>query len=58
MDDEEVKSKAKAAVTWCKHASDHENGSGGKPWTYMLIPHDVITGNMTVSGLSATFTVK
>lgn len=58
-DDEEVKSKTKAAVTWCKHASDdHENGNGGKPWTYLLIPHDAVAGNMTMSGLVATFTVK
>jgi type III restriction enzyme len=25
---------------------------GGKPWKYVLIPHDVIKENMTLKGLS------
>jgi type III restriction enzyme len=32
-------------------ASQHAAGSGGKPWKYLLIPHDVISENMTLAGL-------
>ena len=43
MDDEVVHAKARAAVEWCGHATDHELAHGGKPWSYVLIPHDAIT---------------
>ena len=33
--------KRDAAVKWCKQASDHAATYGGKPWEYLLIPHDV-----------------
>jgi type III restriction enzyme len=39
---DEVKAKAVAAVRWCKHASDHAASVGGKPWKYILVPHDEI----------------
>ena len=39
---DEVKAKAAAAVRWCKHASDHARSVGGKPWKYLLVPHDEI----------------
>jgi type III restriction enzyme len=38
----EVVAKAAAAVRWCKHASDHARSVGGKPWKYILVPHDEI----------------
>jgi type III restriction enzyme len=38
----EVIAKAAAAVRWCKHASDHAKTVGGKPWKYLLVPHDEI----------------
>jgi len=37
-------------------ATTHEKQHGGKPWTYLLIPHDVITDNKTLQGLAATYT--
>lgn len=39
---DEVVAKAAAAVRWCKHASDHARSVGGKPWKYILVPHDEI----------------
>jgi len=39
---EEVEAKAKVAVRWCEHASDYAAAVGGKPWKYLLIPHDEI----------------
>ena len=51
MNDAEVVDKAKAAVEWCKYATEHQKEYGGKPWSYILIPHDVISDNKTLSGL-------
>ena len=42
MKTDEVKAKAAAAVRWCKYASDHARSVGGKPWKYILVPHDEI----------------
>jgi type III restriction enzyme len=52
MSDVEVLAKRDAAVKWCKHASDHSETYGGKPWKYLLIPHDVIAENMTLAVLA------
>jgi len=51
MDDPEVHAKARAAVTWCGHASDYAGQHGEKPWTYVLIPHDEVTASATLQGL-------
>ena len=42
VDSQEVAAKASAAVKWCRHASDHAKTVGGKPWVYVLLPHDEI----------------
>jgi type III restriction enzyme len=55
MEDREVLAKAQAAAEWCRHATEHEGKNGGKPWTYLLIPHDVIMDNKTLKGLAATY---
>jgi type III restriction enzyme len=51
ISDAEVLAKRDAAVKWCKQASEYSIKHGGKPWKYVLIPHDLITGNMTLAGL-------
>lgn len=56
MEDPVVRAKAHAAAMWCKHASEHEEANGGKPWRYLLIPHDAIADNMTLDGLAKQFT--
>ena len=38
-------------VEWCKNATDYAGEHGGKPWKYVLIPHDAIAENMTLKGL-------
>jgi type III restriction enzyme len=58
MDDGEVLEKKTAAVKWCQHATDHTAKHGGKPWRYLLIPHDAVAENMTIKGLAAQFAVK
>ncbi|MEW8266054.1 MAG: DEAD/DEAH box helicase family protein [Candidatus Thiodiazotropha sp.] len=40
--DDEVQAKADAAKNWCEYASDYARESSGKPWMYLLIPHDEI----------------
>lgn len=39
---DEVKAKAAAATRWCRYASEHTQSVGGKPWKYILIPHDEV----------------
>jgi type III restriction enzyme len=55
MQDPIVLAKARAAATWCKHATTHEQENGGKAWRYLLIPHDAIADNMTIDGLAKTY---
>jgi type III restriction enzyme len=43
MQSTEVIAKADAAVQWCKHASDYAASVGGKPWKYLLVPHDEVS---------------
>jgi len=49
---DDVIAKRDAAVKWCKQASDHAKTYKGKPWEYLLIPHDIIAENMTLKGLA------
>jgi type III restriction enzyme len=55
MDNAEVQAKKDAAVLWCRHATSHTVSNDGKPWTYLLIPHDAISENMILQGLSNEF---
>lgn len=55
IDTPEVQDKARAAATWCQHATDHANQNGGKPWVYLLIPHDAISENKTLKGLATAY---
>ena len=42
IETQEVAAKASAAAQWCRHASDHAKTVGGKPWVYVLLPHDEV----------------
>jgi type III restriction enzyme len=55
MEDAEVLAKRDSAVTYCSRASQHSAATGGKPWKYLLIPHDEIAENMTLAGLASRF---
>jgi type III restriction enzyme len=55
MTDSIVMAKKEVAVHWCGLATDHNLKNGGKPWKYVLIPHDAIADNMTLSGLARQF---
>ena len=58
MQNPEVVAKKTAASEWCKHATEHAQQHGGKKWSYLLIPHDAITGNMTLGGLASRFAIS
>jgi type III restriction enzyme len=58
MDAPEVLAKKDAAIRWCKRASEHAKTHGGKPWKYLLIPHDAIAENMTLTGLASQFAIS
>jgi type III restriction enzyme len=51
----EVLAKKDAAVLWCTRATTHALSNGGKPWKYVLIPHDMVDQNMTLPGLAKQF---
>lgn len=55
MTDPVVIAKKESAVAWCVLTSDYNAIHGGKPWRYVLIPHDVIAENMTLVGLAEHF---
>ncbi|MEP6486057.1 DEAD/DEAH box helicase family protein [Microcoleus vaginatus GB2-A3] len=56
ISDPQVLAKKDVAVQWCQNASEYMLNHGGKPWKYILIPHDAITENMTLKGLSDRYT--
>ena len=39
----EVVDKKRAALQYCKYASAFTTSNEGKPWGYLLIPHDEVT---------------
>ena len=57
MEDGEVVAKKDSALRWCRNATEHAAKNGGKPWKYLLIPHDAIAENMSIKGLAAQFSV-
>jgi len=54
LDAPEVQAKRTAAELWCARATDHATAHGGKPWRYVLLPHDAIAENMTLDALART----
>ena len=57
MGDDVVQQKARAAATWCRHATAHAAEHGGKPWAYLLIPHTAISGTATLADLANAYAV-
>ena len=53
MEQPDVQEKARAALQYCKHASEHNRQNGGKTWKYLLIPHSEVLPNMSLSYLAA-----
>ena len=55
IDNPQVVAKKDVAVKWCQNASNYMLQHNGKPWVYVLIPHDAIAQNMTLTGLGDAF---
>jgi type III restriction enzyme len=55
MEAPDVLAKREAAERWCQHATDYAKSHDGKPWSYVLIPHDAIAENMTLAGLARQY---
>jgi len=47
----EVQEKATAALKYCKYATEYTAEHGGKPWKYVLIPHDQVTKTSSFKGV-------
>ena len=58
MDDDEVRDKTRAALEYCKYASEYTASFGGKPWKYVLIPHNAVQTNMSFKYLVEQFEIK
>lgn len=43
-----VQAKAEAAEQWCEYATAHALEYGGKPWHYVLVPHDKVKLSATL----------
>lgn len=42
LEDPDVLAKKKAALEYCKNASEYTAANGGKPWKYALLAHNVV----------------
>jgi type III restriction enzyme len=51
-----VLAKAQAVYEWCQYATEFEKRTKGKPWSYLLIPHDAINEGCSLKGLAAKYT--
>ena len=54
----QVQSKAQAAINYCNNATEYNQKIGGKPWRYVLIPHDAVKMNMSLGYLFQTYTME
>ncbi len=58
IEDRDVQEKAKAALWYCKHASEFTAQNGGKLWKYVLIPHGKVQLNMEFQHLMKRYEYK
>lgn len=47
----EVVEKGKAALKYCRYASEYTGANNGKPWKYAIIPHDQVEKNKSYLGV-------
>src|SRR3989338_330957 len=55
IEDFDVQEKSTAALQYCNHASEFTIQNGGKPWKYVLIPHNAVQTNMSFEHLARSF---
>jgi len=54
----DVLSKKTAALKYCSHVTRFTTAHGGKPWKYMLVPHDEVTIMASFEHLAIRYTEK
>ena len=56
MTDDVVRAKQEVAVKYCSQASNHaKTYENGKPWKYLLVPHDVVAEIISLEFLGSQF---
>ncbi|MFZ2284319.1 MAG: DEAD/DEAH box helicase family protein [Lutibacter sp.] len=55
MMDPDVLAKKAAAIKYCKYATEFTSENGGKPWKYLLVPHNEISRTINFDLLIAKF---
>jgi len=58
IESSDVQEKTQAALQYCKHATNFTTQNGGKPWKYVLIPHNAVQANMSFEYLAGIYEVK
>ncbi|MFZ6006159.1 MAG: DEAD/DEAH box helicase [Nitrospirota bacterium] len=58
IEDADVQEKVQAALQYCKYASEFTTQNGGKPWKYVLIPHNAVQLNMGFEYLAKAYEQK
>lgn len=51
----DVQSKTEAALLYCRNATEFTTQNGGKPWKYILIPHNAVMLNMSFEKLAREY---
>ncbi len=51
IETDELKKKTKAALKYCNYATEYTIANGGKPWKYILLPHDKVSKNSSFKGV-------
>jgi type III restriction enzyme len=54
----EVADKKSAALKYCKYATEFTTANEGKPWSYLLIPHNEVQISSSFSHLASRFEQK
>ncbi|MDP2682219.1 MAG: DEAD/DEAH box helicase family protein [Deltaproteobacteria bacterium] len=58
IESSDVQEKTQAALKYCKSATDFTTQNSGKPWKYVLIPHNAVQANMSFEYLAGIYEVK
>ncbi len=53
----ELQEKAVAAQEYCRHATEYMAANGGKPWAYVVIPHNAVLLNMGFATLATKYSL-
>ncbi|HCZ11975.1 MAG TPA: hypothetical protein DHV16_06935, partial [Nitrospiraceae bacterium] len=51
----DVQEKAIAAIKYCNYATEFTTQNSGKPWKYILIPHNAVQANMSFEALTRKY---